>query len=59
MTKRKTQENNGMRFVGFKVEPDVIDRFRKVAAAEERTVSQELRHLVNRRLAEAERKEAA
>lgn len=53
MPKRKTQESDGMRMLNFRIESGLIDRLREVAASEHRTVSQELRHLVDRRLAEA------
>jgi hypothetical protein len=36
-----------MRLVNFRVEVDLFDRFREVATANHRTVSQELRHLMD------------
>lgn len=53
MAKRKHQNDDEMRMLNFRIESGLIDRLREVAAAEHRTVSQELRHLVDRRLAEA------
>jgi hypothetical protein len=36
-----------MRLVNFRVEVDLFDRFRELATANHRTVSQELRHLMD------------
>lgn len=43
-----------MRLLNFRVEAAKIDRFREVAEANERTVSQELRRLMDQRIAEAD-----
>lgn len=49
-----------MHVTTFKLDPDKLDQLRVVAEAQHRTVSQELRWLVDRRLAEvaAEKKAA-
>jgi hypothetical protein len=59
MTKRKPQDEGSMRLLNFRVEAAKIDRFREVAEANERTVSQELRRLMDQRIAEATESEAA
>lgn len=43
-----------MRLLNFRVEAEKINRFREVAEANERTVSQELRHLMDQRIAQAD-----
>jgi predicted transcriptional regulator len=53
MPKRKPHSGT-MRLLNFRVEDDVIERLRKVAEAEHRTVSQELRRLIDLRLTEAD-----
>jgi hypothetical protein len=44
-----------MRNLNFRVEPWMLARFREVAEADHRTVSQELRRLMEHRIAEAEK----
>jgi hypothetical protein len=52
--------NSGaMRLVNFRVEIELFDRFRGVATANHRTVSQELRHLMDQRVAETDDLEQA
>lgn len=48
-----------MRMLNFRVEAEQIDRFRAVAEANHRTVSQELRHLMEQRIADGELGQAA
>jgi hypothetical protein len=57
MTKRKAHSDGDMRMLNFRVEAAQIDRFRAVAEANHRTVSQELRLLMEQRIAEAEQAE--
>jgi hypothetical protein len=52
-TQRKTQNEGRTAFLHVRIEPEVLDRFRAIAEAEHRTVSQEVRHYIDRRLAEA------
>lgn len=59
MTQRKPQPGDGKRMLNVRIEGEQIDRLRVVAKAEHRTVSQELRRLIELRLAEAETQEAA
>lgn len=59
MAQRKAQENGSMRMLNFRVEAEQIDRFRAVAEANHRTVSQELRHLMEQRIADGELGQAA
>jgi hypothetical protein len=40
--------------MNFRVDPEQLERFRAVAAANHRTVSQELRLLMEQRIAEAD-----
>jgi hypothetical protein len=53
-TNRKTNSPDAMRLVNFLADPEKIVRFRRVAAANHRTVSQEMRHLMDRHITEAE-----
>lgn len=53
MTNRNTQPSGAMRMLNVRVESAVLDRFREVAEADHRTVSQELRRLIDLRIAEA------
>lgn len=48
-----------MHVTTFKLDPDKLDQLRVVAEAQHRTVSQELRWLVDRRLAEAAQEKKA
>jgi hypothetical protein len=57
MPKRKTTHE--WVILAVKATPDCADRFRRLAESEHRTVSQELRRLIDLRLAEADEKEAA
>lgn len=59
MTKHKPQNEGAMRLLNFRVEAEKINRFREVAEANERTVSQELRHLMDQHIAQATESEAA
>jgi hypothetical protein len=43
-----------MRFVNFRVEVELFDRFREVAEANHRTVSQELRHVMDAHTSQAD-----
>jgi predicted DNA-binding protein len=54
-----TETTTPARFLNFRVEQDLIDRFREVAKADHRTVSQELRRLMEQRVNEAEQLERA
>jgi hypothetical protein len=58
MTKRKAQEEGAMRLLNFRIEAEKIDRFREVAEADHRTVSQELRRLIDLRISESEERAA-
>ena len=57
MPKRKPQSK--VIVLGVKVPADRAERFRVLVEAEHRTVSQELRRLIDLRLAEADEREAA
>jgi hypothetical protein len=57
MPKRKTTHE--WVILAVKATPDCADRFRRLVESEHRTVSQELRRLIDLRLAEADEKEAA
>lgn len=52
MAKRKTQAEDGMRMLNVRIAREDVERFREVAAADHRTVSQELRRLIEQRIAE-------
>lgn len=49
MPKRKPQ-NDDMRLFSFQVSDASIERFREIAKAEHRSVSQELRRLIEQRI---------
>lgn len=53
VTKHKAQNDGAMRFLNFRVEAAKIERLRELAEADHRTVSQELRRLIDQRVAEA------
>jgi hypothetical protein len=57
MPQHKAQNDGVMRLLNFRVEAAMIDRFREVAEADHRTVSQELRRLMEQRIAEADETE--
>lgn len=59
MTQRKAQEEGAMRMLNVRVEASLVDRFREVAEADHRTVSQELRRLMEQRIGEADSLEKA
>jgi predicted DNA-binding protein len=60
MTQHKAQQDSATRLLNFRIAPDMAERLRVVAEAHHRTVSQELRHLIDTHLAEHEGlKEAA
>lgn len=53
MPKRKPQPTR-IRMLNVRISSDQVDRLRAVAESEHRTVSQELRRLIEQRIAEAE-----
>jgi hypothetical protein len=53
-TQRKAQRDSRTAFLHVRIEPEVLDRLRVIAEAEHRTVSQDIRHLVDRRIADAD-----
>jgi hypothetical protein len=57
MAQRKTQSET--RWLTIRVDREQVDRFRVVAEADHRTVSQELRRLIELRIAESEPEEKA
>lgn len=59
MAQHKAQNDGPMHPLNFRVERGTFDRFRAVAAADHRTVSQELRHLMEQRIADADLEAAA
>jgi hypothetical protein len=56
---RKTQRDGAMVYLHARIESGTLQRFREVAEADHRTVSQELRRLVDQRIAEAVRDRAS
>jgi hypothetical protein len=59
MAQRKTPNESATRWLTIRVDREQADRFRVVAAADHRTVSQELRRLIELRIAESETEEKA
>lgn len=59
MAKRKAQSEDGMRMLNVRIARDQVERLREVAAADHRTVSQELRRLIEQRIAESDLQEKA
>jgi hypothetical protein len=59
MAQDKAQLDGATHQLNVRVERETFDRFREVAAASHRTVSQELRHLMEQRIAEADTQAAA
>lgn len=59
MAQHKAQDDGAMRLLNFRVEGVKLDRFREVAEADHRTVSQELRRLMDERIAQADALEQA
>jgi hypothetical protein len=57
MAQRKTQSET--RWLTIRVDREQVDRFREVAEADHRTVSQELRRLIELRISESEPEEKA
>jgi hypothetical protein len=53
MTQRKAHDDGAMKLLNFRVEVEQLERFRAIAEADHRTVSQELRRLMELRIAEA------
>jgi predicted DNA-binding protein len=61
MTKRKPQQNGATpetRMVNVRVPVDQLERLRLVAEADHRTVSQEVRRLIDIRITESEQEAA-
>jgi hypothetical protein len=58
-TQRKAQDEGPERNLNFRAPIALHDRFREVAEADHRTVSQELRRLMEQRIAEADERLAA
>lgn len=58
-TNCKANSGDAMRILNFRVEAEKVERFRAIAEADHRTVSQELRRLMEIRIAEAESLERA
>lgn len=54
MAQDKAQSDGATHQLNVRVAHEMFDRFREVAAADHRTVSQELRRLMEQRIAEAE-----
>lgn len=54
-TQHNTQEPGEKRTLHVRVDPARLDRFREVVEADHRTVSQDLRHYIDLRIAEADR----
>ena len=52
MTQPKAEPVTKSRQFVFRVDPELVNRFREVAEANHRTVSQELRHLMEQRIAD-------
>jgi antitoxin component of RelBE/YafQ-DinJ toxin-antitoxin module len=53
-TKRNAPDDGRTAFLHVRIDPSVLDRYREVAEADHRTVSQDVRHLVEQRIAEAD-----
>jgi redox-regulated HSP33 family molecular chaperone len=53
-TQRKAQEDRGARTLHVRVDPAQLDRFREVVALDHRTVSQDVRHYIDQRIAQAD-----
>jgi hypothetical protein len=53
-TQRKAQRDDRTAFVHVRIERDVLDRFREIAEAEHRTVSQDVRRYIDTRIADAD-----
>lgn len=53
-TKRNTQSDGRGAFLHVRIDADVLDRFRKVAEGEHRTISQDVRRYIDQRIAEAD-----
>jgi hypothetical protein len=53
MTTKRKAHTRGMRMLNVRIDSAQIERLREVAAADHRTVSQELRRLIEERIAEA------
>jgi hypothetical protein len=51
---RNAQEDRGTRTLHVRVDPARLDRFREVVALDHRTVSQDLRHYIDGRIAQAD-----
>jgi predicted DNA-binding protein len=54
MAKRKPQSSDGMQMLNVRIARQQVERLRVVAEADHRTVSQELRRLIEQRIAESE-----
>lgn len=52
--KRNPQLGDDQRLVAFRISRARVDRFREIAQAGNRTVSQELRQMIEERIAEAD-----
>jgi hypothetical protein len=55
VTKRNPQREARTAYLHVRIEPDVLARFRQVAEADHRTVSQDVRRYIDHRLSEAEK----
>ena len=53
-TQHNTQNEGRTAFLHVRIEPDVLDRFRALAAAEHRTVSQDVRRYIDERISAAD-----